>query len=350
MTPERWRKIKAVFQTALEREEDQRAAFLDQVCASDRTLRQEVDALLGAARESSGFLEVPPVSLWTGTYLLERLNTAFGGRYRLQRELGGGAMSRVYLAEEAASGRRVVVKVLSPGLVEDARLERFRREVRLTAGLRHPNIVRVLATGEVEGLLYYAMPFVEGESLKDRLGRERRLAPAAVVRILADVVGALAYAHDRGIMHRDVKPANILLENGRALVLDFGIARVFTPFTGETDAVRLTAAGTVIGTPAYMAPEQAAGDDAADHRADLYAVGVVAYEMLHGELPEQTEDPVEPAPSQSQLHELVAQLLKRRAADRPASPGEVLQRLERISRSCPEPLWRPAVPRPTLDP
>ena len=113
-----------------------------------------MDALLGAARESSGFLEVPPVSLWTGAYLRERLNTAFGGRYRLQRELGGGAMSRVFVAEETASGRRVVVKVLSPGLVEDARLERFRREVRLTAGLRHPNIVPVLATGEVEGLLY----------------------------------------------------------------------------------------------------------------------------------------------------------------------------------------------------
>ena len=180
------------------------------------------------------------------------------------------------------------------------------------------------------------MPFVEGESLKDRLGRERRLAPAAVVRILADVVGALAYAHDRGIMHRDVKPANILLENGRALVLDFGIARVITPVTGETNAVRLTAGGMVIGTPAYMAPEQAAGDVAADHRADFYAVGVVAYEMLHGELPEQTEDPVESASSQSQLHELVAQLLKRRAADRPASSGEVLQRLERMSRSCPD--------------
>jgi serine/threonine-protein kinase len=329
MTPERWRAVKAVLETALEREGDQRAAFLDQACGDDDALRREVDSLLESARRSSGFLEPPRLRSRAGTYLIERLNAAFAGRYRIRRELGGGGMSRVFLAEEGSLGRRVVVKVLAPGPAQLAGVERFHREIRMTASLAHPNIVPVLATGELEGLFYYTMPFVEGESLKARLGRERRLDPPEAVGILTDVADALGYAHRRGIVHRDVKPANILLERGRALVLDFGIAT--GPVTaGGPEAVRLTADGIVVGTPAYMAPERAAADVAADHRADLYSLGVVAHEMLHGELPGSAGEHAADLRHQSPLDELVAQLLKRQPGDRPGSADEVRRRLHLI--------------------
>jgi serine/threonine-protein kinase len=220
----------------------------------------------------------------------EQLQSLLGTTYLLEHELGGGGMSRVFVASEQALGRKVVIKVLKPELAEGLSGERFKREVRLAARLQHPHIVPLLAAGALsDDVLYYTMPFVAGESLRSRLEREGPLPVAEIVRIGRDVASALAYAHRLAVVHRDVKPANILLSDGGAVVADFGIAKAIhaSREAAGDDARRpstLTAAGTSLGTPAYMAPEQAAGD-AVDHRADLYALGVVLYEMLAGRPP-----------------------------------------------------------------
>ena len=194
-------------------------------------------------------------------------------------------MSRTYVALERALNRRVVVKVLAPELLAGISVERFRREVLLAAQLQHPHVVPVLAAGEVDGLPWFSMPYVEGDSLRIRMNRGP-LELAAAVSILRDVVRALAYAHDRGIVHRDIKPDNVLLSGSSATVTDFGIAKAISAARTAGDAhATLTQVGTSIGTPAYMAPEQAAGDADADHRADIYSFGVMAYEMLAGEPP-----------------------------------------------------------------
>ena len=226
--------------------------------------------------------------------LRERLQAALGGAYALERELAGGGMARVFVATETALGRRVVVKVLPPELAHEVSAERFRREVQLAAQLRHPLVVPVLAAGEAGGLLHYTMPYVEGESLRTRLAREGALPVPAAVRVLRDVLEAVAHAHRRGVVHRDVKPENVLLDadSGHALVADFGVAKALAAArtaAGDDGAnpsrdATLTQLGTALGTPAYMAPEQAAGE-AVDARADLYAWGVVAYEALAGAHP-----------------------------------------------------------------
>ena len=216
------------------------------------------------------------------TDLLARLQAALGDRYTVERELAAGGMGRVFVALERGLERRVAVKVLPPDLAAAVSVERFRREIQLAASLQHPHIVPLLAAGEAGGLLYYTMPFIDGETLRARLARDGRLRVPDAVRILRHVLDALAYAHRRGVVHRDIKPENILLVDDHALVTDFGVAKALTQATGGSG---LTTAGVALGTPAYMAPEQAAGDPAVDHRSDVYAAGVVAYEMLGGETP-----------------------------------------------------------------
>ena len=218
----------------------------------------------------------------------ELLEQSLSSTYRVERELGGGGMARVFLAEERALGRQVVVKVLSPELAHALSAERFAREVKLSARLQHPNIVPVLAAGAVADVPYYTMPFIDGESLRarlDRLGEGERLPMGQAIDILRDVARALAYAHSAGVVHRDIKPDNVLLAYDAAVVADFGIAKAVQVARTEAPGTRsttLTQAGIAVGTPAYMAPEQAAGDAGVDHRVDVYAWGILAYELLAG--------------------------------------------------------------------
>ena len=279
--------------------------------------------------------------------LRERLQSTLGSAYTLDRELGGGGMSRVFVADETALGRTVVVKVLRPDLAEGISSDRFRREILLAAQLQQANIVPVLSSGTTEGLPYYTMPFVEGESLRARLARDGALPIADVVGILRDVVKALQYAHHRGVVHRDIKPDNVLLSGGTAVVTDFGIAKALSAARSESASPTLTGIGTSIGTPTYMAPEQAAGDPATDHRADLYALGAMAFELLAGRPPFMAASPhkllaahmSEPAPAVTDyrpdapplLAAAIDRLLAKDPDERPQTATEVLQALDAIS-------------------
>jgi serine/threonine-protein kinase len=212
------------------------------------------------------------------------LQQSLGDQYRLIRELGGGGMSYVFLAEEASLGRQVVVKVLPPELTSEASIARFKREAALTAQIQHPNILPVLAFGARDGLLYYVTPFVAGESLRHRLERTGPLPVDEAVQLTREVADALAAAHAHGVIHRDIKPENIFLSNGHAVLGDFGIARALDPddVSATPSGTRLTAVGQSMGTPGYMSPEQAAGDDTVDARSDIYSLAVVAFELLAG--------------------------------------------------------------------
>jgi TolB-like protein len=219
--------------------------------------------------------------------LPERLQAQLGPEFVIGRELGGGGMSRVFLARDTTLARDVVVKVLSPDLAAAVSVERFRREIMTVASLNHPNIVPVLRAGEVGALPYFLMPYIPGESLRARLARGP-LSVRQTTSIMKDVARALAYAHDRGIVHRDIKPDNILLSGDAATVTDFGVAKAIVASRKPGAAERppsMTGEGITIGTPLYMAPEQAVADPTVNHSADLYALGAVAYEMLVGTPP-----------------------------------------------------------------
>ncbi len=212
--------------------------------------------------------------------LIARLQLALGDAYSLEREIPGGGMSRIFVATERSLDRQVVIKLLPPEMVSETSAARFKREIDVAAHLQHPHILSVLGVGSGEGLLYYVMPYVQGESLRDRIKREGPLPMADALRILRETADGLAFAHERGIVHRDIKPENILLEAGHAVIADFGIARALT----ETSA-GLTGTGMAVGTPGYMSPEQVAGESQIDARADVYALAVVGYEMLTGRTP-----------------------------------------------------------------
>ena len=211
----------------------------------------------------------------------QRLAAALADRYRLERELGAGGMATVYLADDLKHRRKVAIKVLRPELAAALGPDRFLREIETTAQLRHPHILPLYDSGEASGFLFYVMPLVEGESLRDRLTRQKQLSVEEALAIAREVADALGYAHGRGVVHRDIKPENILLEGGHAVVADFGIARAVS----AAGADRLTQTGVSVGTPSYMSPEQAAGDPDVDGRSDLYSLGCVLYEMLGGQPP-----------------------------------------------------------------
>jgi len=290
--------------------------------------------------------------------LKDGLQQTLGPSFTIERELTGGGMSRVFVALDASLGRRVVVKVLPPELAASVSVDRFKREILLAATLQHPHIVGVLTAGEIDGMPYFTMPFVEGDSLRTRIERDGRLTVGRTVSILKDVARALAYAHEHGVVHRDIKPDNVLLAGTSATVTDFGIAKALlgsiatdpeqpagSDKTGTlASRSALTQLGTTLGTPAYMAPEQAAADPATDGRADIYSFGIMAYEMLIGQVPFKSKTPQAllaaqltstPAPIPTlrtdvpaALAKLVMLCLEKEREKRPQSAREIAELLE----------------------
>ncbi len=277
----------------------------------------------------------------------ERVQEALGDGYEVTEEMPGGGMSRLFMAQDRTLGRMVVVKLLPEDRLPGLSPDRFQREIRLTASLSHANIVGILAAGVMDGIPYYIMPFVEGRSLRNLLDDRGALPVREAVSILRDVARACAFAHAKGIIHRDIKPGNVLLAGGAAVMTDFGVAKAITSAAeraSSTSDGTLTRAGYTIGTPAYMAPEQAAGDTSIDQRADLYSFGVMAFEMLSGKVPFEGRTPRElltaqltmPPPPLQQLRPevppalaaLIKKCLAKNPDDRPDSADEILASLE----------------------
>lgn len=270
-----------------------------------------------------------------------QLQAALAPSYTLERELTGGGMSRVFVATDVSLGRKVVVKVLPPELAAGVNHERFRREIQVAAQLQHPHIVPLLSAGEEGALIWYTMPYIHGQSLRELLAKGERVAVRDVLRIMREVAEALDYAHGLGVIHRDIKPGNVLMQGNHALVTDFGVSKAISASMPQSG---YTSAGMAIGTPAYMAPEQIAADPAADHRMDLYALGLLAYELLTGKVPFKEASPQqtmaaqltrEPEPVEKSrddvpvaLRALLARLLQKIPADRPASAAEVVDALD----------------------
>jgi serine/threonine-protein kinase len=271
-----------------------------------------------------------------------RLSSALEGSYTIDREIGAGGMATVYLAHDRKHDRQVAVKVLRPELAAAMGSDRFPREIRMVASFNHPHILSLYDSGETEGFLYYVMPYVDGESLRDRLLRDKQLPVNESIRILHEVADALAYSHARGVVHRDIKPGNILLSGRHAVVTDFGVAKALTAAGGD----KVTTVGLAVGTPQYMAPEQAMGESDIDHRADIYALGVLGYEILAGRPPFEgtnrallaahvMEAPVELRQLRPDvpplLSETIMRCLAKNPADRWQSADELVGRFEAIA-------------------
>ena len=272
----------------------------------------------------------------------DRLQTALADRYRIERELGAGGMATVYLAEDLKHHRNVAIKVLREDLAASIGATRFLREIEIAAQLQHPNILTLLDSGKTNGFLFYVMPYVTGQSLRERLTREGELPIHEAVRLLTEVADALAHAHEHGVVHRDIKPDNVMLSGRHALVADFGVAKAVSDASAGGSGV--TSVGLAVGTPAYMSPEQAAADPGIDHRSDVYSVGVMGYEMLTGRTPfvgatpqqvlaaqvTQTADPLSRyRPSvPSALESVIMRCLEKRPADRWQSAAALHDALE----------------------
>jgi Tol biopolymer transport system component len=255
---------------------------------------------------------------------MERLAAALADRYRIEREVGSGGMATVYLADDLRHHRKVAVKVLRPEIAASLGSDRFFREIEVAAQLQHPHILPLLDSGEAVGFYYYVMPFVEGESLRERLARHGELPVHDAMKVLTEVVDALAYAHGRGVVHRDIKPDNVMLSGRHALVTDFGVAKAVSEATGRQ---QLTTAGVALGTPSYMAPEQAAADPHLDHRVDIYAVGTMAYEMLTGTPPFPGRSPQETLAAQ--VTQVPEPITTRRPAVPPGLGAAIMKCLEK---------------------
>jgi serine/threonine-protein kinase len=342
-----------LFEQLISSEADERAKLVAAIRKDDPSLAHDLESLLSAHDRADVYFEqfsrgvlAPAMSAFgldgsgTDANLLERLNEAVGTDYSIERELGGGGMSRVFIATEIRLGRKVVIKTLPQALPHSVSVERFRREIQVAARLQNSHIVPVLTTGAADGFLYYVMPYVEGETLRARLSRMGPLPVEDAVAIWRDVLDALGAAHAAGIVHRDIKPENILLSGRNALVADFGIARAVEASTAGAEA---TAPGVIIGTPAYMAPEQMLEESSGDHRIDIYAAGLVMYEMLAGSSPfagmsvgETIEAQRTRVPGSlsrqdlpSPIASLVKQCIEKDPAARPQSVESILEQLDR---------------------
>lgn len=273
---------------------------------------------------------------------IDRLRAAFAGRYDIEKEIGAGGMATVYLARDPKHDRQVAIKVLRPELAAALGPDRFPREIKIVAQLQHPHILPLYDSGELQGFLYYVMPYVSGESLRTRLDREGQLPIQDAVRILREVADALSYAHGHGILHRDIKPDNVMLSGRHAMVMDFGVAKAVSEAGGET----LTTVGVAVGTPQYMSPEQATGQADLDQRSDIYTLGILGYELLCGKAPftgktaqailsaQVLETPapvtaIRPTVPQA-LSDLLARCLAKQAADRIQTAEEVHHQLEGV--------------------
>ncbi len=286
--PRDWRELSPLVDRLLDVPRAQRAALLTELSAGDPVRRAHLERLVAECEREMSLLDAPAVERFdqlVGDAPAKGIPDVLGGRYRIVRELGRGGMARVYLAEDLKHARSVAVKVIRPELAESLGRGRFLREIGIAARLRHPNIMPLYDSGDADGVLYFVMPHEDGPTLKTRLAGGQPLTITDAVSVLRDVARALAYAHEQGVVHRDVKPDNVMLSGGAAVVTDFGIAKAFSAAQSEAPSGTITQTGVVIGTPAYMAPEQAIGDPATDHRADIYSFGCLAYELFVGKAP-----------------------------------------------------------------
>ncbi|HEY8164097.1 MAG TPA: protein kinase [Gemmatimonadaceae bacterium] len=354
MKPERQARIAELFDEAVSSAPEARDRFVERISSDDPPLGEEIRSLLSASYAADEYFErvaeeaIGPALAEIAAAgddlapdeLRARLESALDATYRIERELGGGGMSRVFLATELRLQRKVVIKILPEEMALGVSFERFRREIQLSARLQHSHIVPVLATDVADGVLYYTMPYVAGETLRSRIAREGALPLADAIAIWRDMLDALAYAHSSGVIHRDIKPENVFLGSRNALVADFGIARAIE---AAADEVNVTATGVTLGTPAYMAPEQAAGESGVDHRIDIYAAGLVMYEMLAGRAPfaglgarqvlvahiTQQPPPLTRADLPAALSALVLRCLAKDPAARPPTADSILHEVDR---------------------
>jgi len=348
LSPERWARVRTLVDEVLALAPEARTAFLAASCGSDAALRDLVGRLAAVYErageswaflaQSAGALAAPLLdadgTLTNGTAArVDGLPAAFhamlAGRYAVGAELGRGGMATVYVAEDLRHHRRVALKVLDPELGAVLGAERFLAEIRVTAGLQHPNLLPLFDSGEAGGLLYYVMPLIDGATLRARLQRERQMPVEEAVRIACAVAGALDYAHRQGVIHRDLKPENVLLQDGQPLVADFGIALAVSKAGGP----RVTRTGLSLGTPQYMSPEQATGDRQIDARSDIYSLAAVVYETLTGEPPHVG----------GTAQAIIARVLTERApsvrVSRPAVPEHVDRALQRALEKLPADRW-----------
>ena len=318
--PQRWKELAPLFDAALDLEPPERGAFLDRACADDTDLRAELETLLAECVESDRLFVVGAVEQFAALLTTPRrgLPETVAERYRIGRVIGTGGMATVYLARDLKHDRDVALKVVRADLSAILGAERFLAEVRINAKLDHPHILTLIDSGSADGLLFYVLPFVRGETLRAKLERERQLSLEDALSITRQVAAALDYAHTQGVIHRDVKPENILLHEGEAVLADFGIALAVKEAGGN----RLTGSGLSLGTPEYMSPEQATGDRELDGRSDVYSLAAVLYEMLAG------EPPITSASKQTVIAKLLTERPTRLSIVR-AVPDEVDRAMDR---------------------
>jgi len=334
-----WSRLEPLIDAVLDVAPVERPALIAELSRGDAALQANLERLVDECEREYPLLDQPATERFAELFVDDDVvfPPSIAARYRDAKELGRGGMAVVFVAHDVKHGRDVAVKVIRPELAEALGRERFLREIEIVAGLRHPHIVPLYDSGESDGALYYVMPYEEGHSLRQRLDRDGELSIQEAIVILRDVCDAIAYAHGRGVVHRDIKPENVLLSSEHAMVADFGIARVVNRTVGDSG---LLTANAILGTPAYMSPEQIASDPSIDHRADIYSTGVLAYEMLAGRRPfngntlqdllvaHLTEPPAPIATHRSDvppaLDALIAKCLEKRPEDRWQSAREVL--------------------------
>ena len=288
LLPTDWQHIQPVLDQLLDAAPADRASLLERVSAGDAGRRAMFERLVAECERDMPLLDAPALERFdqlVADHEPVPLPAILGARYQIARELGHGGMARVYLAQDLKHERDVAVKVIRAELAASMGRDRFLREIGIAARLRHPNIMPLFDSGDADGLLYFVMPYESGPSLRTRLATGGRLTIPDAVNVLRDLAKALAYAHEQGVVHRDVKPDNVMMSGGTAVVTDFGIAKAVSVAQAIPAPTGLTQAGVGMGTPAYMAPEQAVGDPATDHRADIYSFGCVAYELFAGTPP-----------------------------------------------------------------